>query len=78
MIVVTVHLRSAVSSGRNRKLAIVTIANDGTGDAKTGHYNVAAKIGDRGKMRTGRVEGFPRKTKTVLELLRRALNEIKT
>lgn len=78
MIVVTMYLRSAISTQRNRLLATVTIANDGTGDAKTGNYNVKARVGSRGKMREARVEGFPRRTKTVLELLRRALNEVKT
>ena len=73
MIVVDVYLESARGVERNRVLGRVEIANDGTGDPDTGHYNVRV-YGKRGQlMTTTRVENFPRRMKHGLRLLTRAL-----
>lgn len=74
MIVVTIELRSAVSRDRDKVLGVVGIANDGTGDADRASYDAVASRGPRGKSYVGRVEGFPKKSRSALELLRRALN----
>jgi hypothetical protein len=78
MIVVRIELKSAVSAARNRELAAIVIANEGTGDTARGNYTaIATRVGGPTRRHyDGRVEGFPRKSRSVLELLRRALNAI--
>lgn len=72
MIVVTIALKSAIHSSRDRILAEVHIANDGTGDENTGNYT--ATLSKHGGMKNGVwkravVRDFPRKTKGALDLL---------
>lgn len=74
MIRVTVDLYSAISRTRSHTLARVTIGNDLTGGPTRGNYVVRAQTGRR--MRTARVVGFPRRSRSGLELLRRALNAL--
>lgn len=74
MIVVEIVLRSAISRDRDRALGIVRIANVG-GTVQAGEYQVIA-VRPHGRPRVGRVVGFPRKSKSALELLRRALNAL--
>lgn len=63
-------------SGR-RELGRLRIVNDGTGDYLIGNYTVNAEvhhIPDR--VWLGRVEGFERRDRDVLDLLRLALNAL--
>lgn len=74
MIVVEIVLRSAISRDRDRPLGTVEIGNvSGTVDAGT--YRVRAQR-PHGRERVATVVGFPRKSKSALELLRRALNAL--
>jgi len=73
MIEVRVMLRSAFGSHRDKVLGTMTIANDGSGTHTCGHYNVTARVGQRGKLRTGRVENFSRQSNTGMALVLRAL-----
>ncbi|HEV8383016.1 MAG TPA: hypothetical protein VGQ29_15620 [Gemmatimonadales bacterium] len=75
MIVVTLDLRSALSSSRSRRLATITIANDGTGEDGRGNYHVMAQRRG-GRARFAGVRHFPRRSRSALELLRRALNAL--
>jgi len=76
MIIVTLQLRSARGRQHDKNLGTVLIANDGTGNAGRGHYNVVTSRGPRAKKHHGRVENFPRDSRSALELLRRALNAV--
>lgn len=76
MIVVELHLKSAVSTTRDRLLGKVLIANDGTGLKNRGYYEVRAFRPTSLRLHKGRVENFPRKSRSALELLRRALNAL--
>lgn len=82
MIVVKVELHSAIT----RKVTLLyqaIIANDGTGTDRVGNYDVA--IGRRGdgdfrhiwssSRRRARIEGYPRLSAHVLNLVARALNK---
>lgn len=87
MIVVSIDLHSAIS-GRRTTLARVAIANDGTGSANLGHYEVvsirkgskasasAALLSGAGVCRRGRVEGHGRRREPILTLLRKALEKM--
>lgn len=75
MIRVTLRLESAVDARRDRTLAVVNIANKGSGTAARGNYLVAARRGG-GRTRFAGVEGFPRRSRSALELLRRGLNAL--
>jgi hypothetical protein len=72
---IEIHLVSAVHPDRSRFLGSVLIANDGTGDKSRGNYTAAATRDGRRKY-FGVVRGFPRRSRSALELLRRALNAI--
>ena len=56
---------------------IVVIKNDGSGDEEIGNYDVEAVGGGTREtyLRT-RVQGFPRRTSSVLQLVRRAMNAL--
>lgn len=72
MIKITVELHSAIT-GEVTRLGEATIYNDGTGTDRRGNYGALFK-GKRSWLRGARVEGFPRKSRNVWELIRRALN----
>ena len=74
MIRVTLDLDSALGADRDRLLGTVNIINVG-GDAQRGNYTVMARNGS-GRLRYAVVKNFPRKSRTALELLRRALNAL--
>jgi hypothetical protein len=74
MIKVTIDL-IPFGIGEPETLGTVEIANDATGTATRGNYNVKVKGKDGRVLRTGRVEGFPRKRLLGADLLYRALRE---
>lgn len=87
MIVVDVRLDSARGADHDAHLFTMVIANDGTGDERTGNYRVY--LGRRNKrqgrdphyvlhspLRKGTVKGHPRKSTHVGVLLRRALESV--
>ena len=73
MIVGSIELRSAITSERDRVLATIVIANDGSGDGRSGNYTVTVQR-PGGRPRSTGVARFPRSSRSVLELLRRGLN----
>lgn len=82
MIRVTIELLSA-RTGRRTTLGVMDISNDGSlsdgsGDSPRGCYN--ARMYRRGSwstvQRTGRVEDWPRRSKTVWQLLHKMLDNI--
>lgn len=76
MIVVTVHLKSAVT-GRLTELGRATISNDGTGDASLRNYDaVAYRRGTFTPIRSGRVERHASRSKPVWTLVVRALRSM--
>lgn len=75
MISVRIDLGSAQSAARSRRLATVLIVNDGTGERGAGNYLVSATRDGR-RIYKADVKNFPRRSRSALELLRRALNAI--
>lgn len=74
MIKVTVELVSGIHSSRNRKLAEMTITNDGTGNQQIGNYIAvlhAEYTPPAG--RKCRIEGFNRQMQSVASLIGAAL-----
>lgn len=77
MVVVRIELWSGGSQKEARTIGIVTIANDGEGDAEIGNYDVSLShagrfFGRPGAWKTGRVSGF-RRSLSPYHLLLRAL-----
>ena len=76
MIIVTVELHNAIT-GKRKVLGTLKIANDATGDARTGHY-VGELRGANGRvLETCRVRGFPRKRLLAWDLVYRALRAMR-
>ncbi len=76
MIIVKIELHSAIT-GKMTEIGRLKIANDGTGSAQCGNYNVQ-KIGMHGrKLKKARVENHARRSYTVWRLLRKALEALK-
>lgn len=75
MIRVHIELDSAIT-GKTRSLAFIAIRNDVTGTARRGNYTVIARQARGRKTYFASVKNFPRKSRSALELLRRALNEL--
>lgn len=75
MIVVHAQLLSAISASRDDTLCRVEIANDGTGTASRGNYEVRLfSRGECGRLvRTARVENYPRNAKPAWRLLAAAM-----
>lgn len=80
MIVVNVHLDSAISPSRDKELARVLIANDGSGTETLGDYRCVSlrgrskeQLDKRVVQRRGKVENFPREADHVLNLVAKAL-----
>lgn len=80
MIVVHAHLFSAVSASRDDTLCRVEIANDGTGTAARGNYDVRLySRGERGRLiRTARITNYPRNAVPAWRLIAAAMAAIET
>lgn len=78
MIVVRVELWPKGDEAKARPLGMVFVANDGTSRVRArGSYDVRAwGKKNRPLRRAGRVENFPRRSRTVFDLLRRALGAL--
>lgn len=78
MIVLTATLLNANGRAFDVPLGVVTIINDGSGTMDRGNYRVSLKTDGRrrGKVRMADVIGFPRRSRSTWEILRRALNEM--
>lgn len=72
MILVRIELHSAVTH-QVTPLGEIRIANDGTGSAVFGNYNVELRDKFNRVFKQKRIEHFPRIAKSVWELMRRAL-----
>ncbi|HWB13318.1 MAG TPA: hypothetical protein VG826_29100 [Pirellulales bacterium] len=81
MVVVKIELWPHGDEEQKRPLGVLTIANDGSGDARVGHYDVTASHAGayfgrrREPYRTGKVRGFPRQL-SPYRLVCRALKAI--
>jgi len=77
MIIVKIELHSAVT-GKVTELGKLHIINDGTGDASKGNYDVH-KYGKNGRqlLAHARVERHARRSRTIFNLLRRALEALR-
>lgn len=74
MILVKMQLVSAVSRSRDARLVTIEIYNDGTGTKTRGNYEFAI-VGKKGRvLKKGRVENWPRKSKSPCALLQRVIN----
>ena len=77
MIRITCEMWPGSDERREYLLGEMSITNDGTGNRMRGNYRVMLKRGTRGsKARCTEVYDFPRKTSSVFQLLRRALNKL--
>lgn len=75
MIVVKIELHSACTR-KVTELGRVEIINDGTGSELRGNYDVH-RIGQHSRwLGVGRVENHPRKSRTIFNLLRKALEAL--
>jgi len=76
MIKVKIELRSA-RTGKVESLGEIRITNDATGTPLRGNYDVL-KCGKNGRvLKVARVENHPRKSNTIFNLLRKALEALK-
>lgn len=76
MILVKIELHSAVT-GKMTELGRLKIVNDGTGTKDRGNYNVT-KIGKNGRVLSGaRVEDHPRLSRSIFNLIRKALEALR-
>lgn len=73
MLVVRVELWPLGSETNKRTLGTAYIANDGTGTAAKGSYDVSIYSKGGKRLRTTKVVGFPRKRLLAWDLLCRAL-----
>jgi hypothetical protein len=64
---------AGVSGPHNYPLGRITLANDGTGTANRGSYDVTVFSTNGRVIRTGRVENWPRLAKSRMALLLAAL-----
>lgn len=72
-----VRVTIEIWDGKTMELSqIIAIKNDGTGTPGVGHYDVEAVGSDRVVYARARVENFPRQKRSVLQLVRRALNAL--
>lgn len=75
MIIVKIELHSAVT-GKVTELGRMHIINDGTGTPQRGNYHVHKLGKDRRRLDVARVENHPRKSRTIFNLLRKALEAL--
>jgi hypothetical protein len=74
MLRVTIELVPFGDESRARKIATMLIANDGTGDHRTGNYGYAFQYDDRSNdVATGVIKNFPRAS-GAWSLVKRILN----
>lgn len=75
MILITIKLVSAIDESRSREIGRMLIANDGSGTAERGDYQI--RLMRRGTIdvvqKTAEVKGFPRQSTVVWALVARAL-----
>lgn len=78
MIRITVELLPGGDASRARHLGTATIANDATGDARTGNYVFTLSKWGRPKVvwKRGAVRGFPRLARGPWDLLYLCLAEV--
>lgn len=74
-VIVEVTLISAIDKSRDRKLGIIIIENNGTGDIETGNYHAVLKEEGNPGCHICYINGFNRKD-SVFYLICRILNEI--
>jgi hypothetical protein len=74
MINVTMWLRSAIHESRDTALVTITITNDGTGTVARGHYDYLIYGRGRQRLKAGRIENWPRQSKSACALLQRVIN----
>jgi hypothetical protein len=74
MIRVTVEL-VPFGSGRPEVIARATIGNDGTGTLEKGNYIYRLWTKREKPLRSGRITDYPRLSRNVWHLLKRALND---
>jgi hypothetical protein len=72
MIVVTVELKSAISSSRDKLLGTLLITNDGTGSETRGNYDVLFRGAKGGSGKSGKVSEYPRNDVAIWNLIRQA------
>ncbi len=75
MIRITCELWPGGDERRKRLLGVMSITNDDSGTRERGSYRIALRRG-AGKLRCTEVRNFPRKTSSVFQLLRWALNAL--
>lgn len=73
MIVTHMTLHGAVS-GRTTVLATVVIINDGTGTGDAGNYTWRVEGRNRRRIKSGRLENWPRKRKSAGQLLAKVMS----
>lgn len=80
MIRVTIELLPQAtphSDQGKKRLGVLEIVNDLTGNAETGNYRISLKIPEQSD-RCGRVTGFRRQNGEIVELVRRALQAVES
>lgn len=75
MIRITCEMWPDGDERRKYLLGVMSMTNDGTGTRERGSYRVTLRRG-RGKLRCTEVLDFPRKTSSIFQLLRWALNKL--
>lgn len=75
MVRITIEIVPLGFEPMKRTLGTLHIANDGSGSLTRGNYNTKFYSKSGRVFKKGRVENFPRKGKSVWELIRRALEE---
>jgi hypothetical protein len=75
VIVVEMNLQSALSNSRDRHLGSIRISNDGKPTNMTRHNYDVEVLGVKGQtIRRGRLENWPRDSKSPMQLLGAALD----
>lgn len=79
MIVVRASLISSIDSSRDASLGYLTICNDGSGTGSVGNYDVTLYSRGRKprKLRTARIEGWPRNSRSAWDLVVAAVESVK-
>jgi hypothetical protein len=74
VIYVEMNLHSAITQKKSTLVTIVII-NDGTGTAKRGNYDYTIHGRKKQRLKSGRIEGWPRQSKTACALLQAVIND---
>lgn len=75
MLVIRMEIWPQGNEQKKETVATATIINDGSGDDRTGNYDVTLYNGKR-RWKTSRVESFPRKKLIGWDILARALHDM--